>query len=232
MPVFASKDAFIHLGLEKLQPSPIHISQDCYICLNPLAVHSSHTTNTPISHNDTSSSSSASSNFHSAVRITRCDHVFGEACLTTWLNVGNTCPMCRSLLFEKEQPHDIALLESEMRRMLGREVADERYVANLRRFLAEEPISALPAWLRCRNPAPLLRRDDAERGNEIRDRDFGLEAEDFLEAEEMDFSDEGDEEGGEDEEEGVDASTTSTVHGTHVDEDSADGEMDYPEDVW
>jgi hypothetical protein len=39
MTIFASKDAFMALGLEQVNPSAAHASQDCAVCTKPLAVH-------------------------------------------------------------------------------------------------------------------------------------------------------------------------------------------------
>ncbi|KAF2866952.1 hypothetical protein BDV95DRAFT_611240 [Massariosphaeria phaeospora] len=37
---------------------------------------------------------------HCALRIKSCGHVFGASCLSTWIRTADTCPMCRSVLFE------------------------------------------------------------------------------------------------------------------------------------
>jgi hypothetical protein len=87
MTVFASKEAFKSLGLEQIQQSHSHASQDCFICTHPLAVH-------PMFTRDTHSQ------LHTAIRIAACGHIVGEACLNAWLDVGHTCPTCNRLLFE------------------------------------------------------------------------------------------------------------------------------------
>lgn len=38
------------------------------------------------------------------VRIAACDHVFGKACLSTWLKTNWTCPMCRKELKSPPSP--------------------------------------------------------------------------------------------------------------------------------
>jgi hypothetical protein len=42
MTVFAGKTAFLDLGLERVSLSAAHVSQDCSVCLKPLAVHHNH----------------------------------------------------------------------------------------------------------------------------------------------------------------------------------------------
>jgi hypothetical protein len=34
----------------------------------------------------------------------RCDHVFGLTCLRKWLEMNNTCPMCRTALYARTEP--------------------------------------------------------------------------------------------------------------------------------
>lgn len=87
MTVFASKDAFEKLGLEQVQLSHTHISQDCAICTQPLTVQ-------PASAGD------PRHQVHPAVRIAACGHLVGQECLSAWLDVGNSCPACNRLLFE------------------------------------------------------------------------------------------------------------------------------------
>jgi hypothetical protein len=87
MTVFASKEAFRSLGLEQIEQSHAHASQDCTICIHPLSVHPTH-------------SKDPRSKLHTAVRIAACGHIVGEECLDAWLDVGHTCPTCTGLLFE------------------------------------------------------------------------------------------------------------------------------------
>lgn len=37
------------------------------------------------------------------VTIVTCGHVFGERCLSKWMDVSNTCPLCRLEFYEKEE---------------------------------------------------------------------------------------------------------------------------------
>jgi hypothetical protein len=89
MTVFANKDAFFELGVETIQPSTSHASQDCSICAHPLAMH----------HIDASPKSKLRG-YHDAVRIIACGHAHGSDCLAAWLDVGNACPKCNRILFE------------------------------------------------------------------------------------------------------------------------------------
>jgi hypothetical protein len=93
MTVFTSKDAFVGLGLEQVNPSSARTSQDCCICTKPLAVH-----NRGISQHDDLR------NYHPLVRVSSCGHVHGqeclEECLEECLNVGNSCSTCDRVLFE------------------------------------------------------------------------------------------------------------------------------------
>ncbi|KAF1363295.1 hypothetical protein EJ07DRAFT_88490, partial [Lizonia empirigonia] len=85
MTIYASKIAFIVLGLEQVAPSNAHMYQDCYICKDPLDVNI-HT--------------KASAAHHSAVRIRGCGHMHGQDCLNAWLDAGNSCPTCKHILFD------------------------------------------------------------------------------------------------------------------------------------
>lgn len=84
MTIYASKAAFVTLGLEPVTPSNAHTYQDCYICREPLHVN----IQTP------------STAHHSAVRISSCGHMHGQACLKAWLDTGNSCPTCAHKLFD------------------------------------------------------------------------------------------------------------------------------------
>ena len=85
MSIFASKAAFEELGLQQMAPSTALMYHDCYICENPLNV-STHTALTDA--------------HHAAVRIGVCGHMLGKHCLEAWLHTGNTCPICKRMLFE------------------------------------------------------------------------------------------------------------------------------------
>jgi hypothetical protein len=96
MVVFADKAAFTALGLEAITPSATHLSQDCYICTHPLDV-------TPTSTPTSFTLAHATTHLrrpHAAVRIISCSHMHGAQCLDAWLEVSNTCPICKRLLFE------------------------------------------------------------------------------------------------------------------------------------
>ncbi|KAH6633263.1 hypothetical protein C7974DRAFT_168430 [Boeremia exigua] len=85
MSIFASKAAFMQLGLVLIAPSKALMYQDCYICKDPLHVNI-----------DTVPSDA----HHTAVRIGVCGHIHGQVCLAAWLNTGNSCPTCKRMLFE------------------------------------------------------------------------------------------------------------------------------------
>lgn len=85
MSIFASKSAFVALGLEVVAPSNAHMYQDCFICKDPLDIN----IHTP-----------ATKTHHSAVRIGVCGHMHGRECLMAWLDAGNSCPTCKRVLFE------------------------------------------------------------------------------------------------------------------------------------
>jgi hypothetical protein len=89
MTVFASKQAFMELGFERLKPSAEHTHKDCAICLKPLDLLADHGHLQQTSHGN-----------HPAVRINACGHMHGEECLTEWLKLGHTCPTCKRILFE------------------------------------------------------------------------------------------------------------------------------------
>lgn len=85
MSIFASKAAFVELGLETIRPSSAHMYRDCYICKDPL---------------DINIHAAATEKHHAAVRIGVCGHMHGQECLSSWLDIGNSCPTCKQLLFE------------------------------------------------------------------------------------------------------------------------------------
>ncbi|KAF1998317.1 hypothetical protein P154DRAFT_578136 [Amniculicola lignicola CBS 123094] len=39
-----------------------------------------------------------------AIALKQCGHVFGSHCLATWFQTANTCPMCRTEVFQKPEP--------------------------------------------------------------------------------------------------------------------------------
>lgn len=89
MPVFSCKEDFLSLGMTDVKPSPSRIAQDCPICIQPLAVHEKD-----------GSPKSRLRGYHDTIRITACGHTHGKDCLKAWLDVGNTCPTCKRILFE------------------------------------------------------------------------------------------------------------------------------------
>ncbi|KAL5118856.1 hypothetical protein ACEQ8H_003178 [Pleosporales sp. CAS-2024a] len=89
MTVFASKDAFLGLGIEKVNPSASLTTQDCTICNKPLAVNHNHF-----------SPQSELRGYHTAARVAACGHMHGKDCIEAWLDVGNCCPTCNRPLFE------------------------------------------------------------------------------------------------------------------------------------
>jgi hypothetical protein len=103
MTIFANKVAFTSLGLEPIAQSATRLAQDCFICKCAIAVTA--TAPVPI---PSPACASAISNahahprerHHTAVRILACGHVHGADCLDTWLDIGNSCPSCRRMLFE------------------------------------------------------------------------------------------------------------------------------------
>ena len=108
MTIFASKAAFMQLGLEQVTPSSAHMYQDCYICKDPLDVNIHKT---------------ASDAHHSAVRISVCGHMHGQECLAAWLDAGNSCPTCKRILFEASglsfTQADISSVVHVLRRLVG-----------------------------------------------------------------------------------------------------------------
>jgi hypothetical protein len=178
MTIFASKDAFLGLGLEKVKPSETHMSQDCSICTKSLAVHHNH-----------SSPQSKLRGYHTAVRITSCGHMHGKNCLNAWLDVGNTCPTCKRTLFEITGDPITQQDMNDIVHTLGPKYGEarvaiavvavmqkrEREHADVRRYHEQEVVKQ--------------KMEDAK----VRDEEFMLGDEDFLESEkEMDFGDDTD----------------------------------------
>jgi hypothetical protein len=103
MVVFSDKATFTTLGLEPITPSPTHLSQDCHICTHPLDVTPTSTaTSYTLAH-----TTAHLRQPHAAVRIIACSHMHGAQCLTAWLEVSNTCPTCKRLLFEQSARSEI-----------------------------------------------------------------------------------------------------------------------------
>lgn len=85
MTVFNTSDEFHSHGMDHLKPNEYRISQDCDICLKPLAL--------------VKETSSDDISYHAAVRIKSCRHMHGAECLAAWLKVGNSCPTCDRMLY-------------------------------------------------------------------------------------------------------------------------------------
>jgi hypothetical protein len=123
MSIFASKAAFEKLGLQQVAPSTALMYQDCYICENPLNV-SAHTALTDA--------------HHSAVRISVCGHMYGKHCLEAWLHTGNTCPICKRMLFEGSS-HSLTQYDiNGMVRALRRSVDGERALLAIARLMGRQ----------------------------------------------------------------------------------------------
>lgn len=108
MSIFASKAAFVELGLETIRPSSAHMYRDCYICKDPL---------------DINIHATATEKHHAAVLIGVCGHMHGQECLSSWLDISNSCPTCKQLLFEKSgrevSQSDINHVVNTMKRRFG-----------------------------------------------------------------------------------------------------------------
>jgi hypothetical protein len=59
--------------------------QDCYVCKDPLNINIY---------------TKATYKLHEVVRIGVCGHMHGHECLSAWLDVSNSCPTCKQLMFE------------------------------------------------------------------------------------------------------------------------------------
>ncbi|KAJ4360563.1 uncharacterized protein N0V89_001128 [Didymosphaeria variabile] len=122
MTVFNTETEFQLHGVDHLEPSAYHISQDCDICREPLALVKATCPN--------------DKRLHPAVRIKSCHHVHGTECLNAWLKIGNTCPTCGHMLYLRamEQPltqHDV---DTMMRELSG--MCDEDSIAqSLARYM-------------------------------------------------------------------------------------------------
>ncbi|KAF3044262.1 hypothetical protein E8E12_001155 [Didymella heteroderae] len=126
MSIFASKAAFVELGLEVVTPSTAHMYQDCFICKDPL---------------DVNIHSTATAKHHAAVRIGVCGHVHGQECLSLWLDVGNSCPTCKHLLFE-DSGRRVSQSDAEhvvyfVKRMFG-VVGEKRAMAAIVRLVGKQ----------------------------------------------------------------------------------------------
>jgi|AntRauTorckE6833_2_1112554.scaffolds.fasta_scaffold71391_1 hypothetical protein len=65
-------------------------------------------------------------------KITKCNHLFHSKCLDKWLTIGNTCPLCRTELIEKQTYHN----------------HDDEYSLDEDDISSEEFFNVLPNYLR------------------------------------------------------------------------------------
>ncbi|KAH6865803.1 hypothetical protein BKA58DRAFT_471741 [Alternaria rosae] len=171
MTVFANKETFNSLGLEQVQQSHAHASQDCTICRHALALH-------------LTKSKSAESKLHSAVRITACGHMIGQECLDAWLDVGNTCPTCKRLLFEPTGDPITQQDINNILRTLGPDYGEDAIMAVVARRVARQEQEH--ARMRQAHEIELERMKAEE--TEARNDAFTLSNDDFLDSDEdMDF---------------------------------------------
>lgn len=196
MSMFASKAAFVELGLETIKPSGAHMYQDCYICKDPL---------------DVNLYTTATDKHHEAVRIGVCGHMHGQECLSAWLDVGNSCPTCKQLLFENSSrgvsQSDISHVVKTMKRRFG--VYGEKLAkAAIARIVGKQEAEQVQQQrIREEEVKKLKDREaQAQHGNSLDDEDWMNDSdakedfgEDFGEDEDGDFEmgdDEAEDEGG------------------------------------
>jgi hypothetical protein len=171
MTVFASKEAFRSLGLEQIEQSHAHASQDCTICIHPLSVHPTH-------------SKDPRSKLHTAVRIAACGHIVGEECLDAWLDVGHTCPTCTGLLFEATGDPITQQDIDNVLRALGPMYGENAVMAVVARLMVRQEQEH--ARMRQAHEIELERMKKKEK--EARNDGLTLSDDDFLDSdEEMDF---------------------------------------------
>jgi len=176
MTVYASKAAFESLSLEPIKPSTTHLAQDCSICQQPLAMHP----------ND-ASPRSLQRGYHAGVRITACGHTHGALCLSTWLDIGNSCPTCARILFETTgdaiTQHDI----NDIVHTLGPEHGEARVtVAVVAVMQKREQEQEMLRRIHEQEVAVQKKKD-----REAKDKEFALGDEDFLDSGEEDFGEDG-----------------------------------------
>ena len=192
MTVFASKEMFNSLGLEQVQQSHAHASQDCTICRHPLALHPT-------------KSKPAESKLHRAVRIAACGHIIGQQCLDAWLEVGNTCPTCKRLLFEPTGDPITQQDINNILRTLGPQYGEDAIMAVVARRVARQELEH--ARMRQAHEIELERMKAEE--TVARNDAFTLSNDDLLDSDEdMDFEEEeeDDDEAFEADEDGSDSS--------------------------
>jgi hypothetical protein len=180
MTVFAGKIAFLDLGLGRVSLSAAHVSQDCSICLKPLAVHHNH-----------ASPRSVLRGYHDAVRVSACGHMHGEACLKAWLDVGNSCPTCNRVLFERGNDPITQREVNELMYVLGPEYREARVMAAIVGMAQKKEKEQAALRRYHEQEAAKQKMKDAN----ARDEEFSPSDDDFLDSkDEMDYEDSGDEE--------------------------------------
>lgn len=181
MTVFATKDAFFGLGLEQVEVSAAHISQDCSICTQPLAVHWKD-----------QSAQSALRGFHEAVRISACGHMHGSDCLTAWLSTGNSCPTCQRMLFEANNDTITQDDVNEIVYVLGPHFGEARVMAAIANIMQQQEKKHTDARRSHEQEVAKQKVKDAKADD---DDEFTLGNDDFLDSdEEMDWGEDGDDE--------------------------------------
>lgn len=155
----------MQLGVEKVAPSTAIMHQDCYICNNPLSVNA-HATPTDA--------------HHSAIRIGICGHLHGEECLAAWLHTGNTCPICKRMLFETPG-HSLSQDDvNSVIRTMGPLVGEARVMSAIARLMGERDPEYLQLSRDYEEVGEVGSRQDAERNDEdwflsSSEEDFGID---------------------------------------------------------
>lgn len=181
MSIFANKDTFLGLGVEKVEASPAHMSQDCSICTKPLAVH----------HKD-SSPQSTLRGFHQAVRVIVCGHIHGSDCLSAWLSVGNTCPTCKRILFEGDKDKITQDDVNEIVHTLGPLFGEARIMGSIANMMNNQEQAHAMAR---RYHEQAVTQQQQVQNQQANDSEFMLNDDDFLVSdEEMDDDEDQDEE--------------------------------------
>jgi hypothetical protein len=186
MTIFASKDVLTKLGLDRIQPSYAHVSQDCTICTEPLDVQ-------------LTSTKDVHSKLHPAVRITACGHMIGEECLSAWLDIGNTCPTCNRLLFESTGDPITQQNVNNILRILGPEYGEGAVMAVVARSIKRQEQEQKRLRLIHEAEVAKIKAKETQAWND----GFTLSDEDLLDSdEEFDFDEEEGEEKDEEDDNG------------------------------
>lgn len=208
MTVFANKGSFVSLGLEQVKPSPSHASQDCTICLKPLVVYHVHASPHNVLHG-----------YHDAVRISACGHIHGKQCLSAWLDVGNSCPTCKRILFEpNNEPitqQDVNFVMRSLEPLYGAAPVMSALVAYMQKQKEEHD-----ARRRYHEQEVALQRT---KDGEPRDDEFTLNGDDFLDTDEDAEGDDNFEDGDYEED---DADSGGYVEEDYPERDDGDDEVD------